>query len=85
MKQSAFTGWQFYTLLDGMLGGNKDKKSMNYMEYSERLGLLSDQEKEHLALFKQMEKIRQKQEAKDAINRAANIVEMDRASRKKGG
>lgn len=85
MKASAFTGWQIQNIIGGMLSSEKNPfKGPNFLEYSENLGLLSDEEKQHLKMFKQMERIRRKQEEKAALAKADNIIQLDRQNRKGG-
>jgi hypothetical protein len=84
LKASAFTGWQFAGMLKGILGGKKDKQK-TFLQYSAELGLLSEEEKQHYEVFKMLEKIKQEKEAEQAIKKAANIIEMDRANRQRKG
>ena len=79
LKASAFVGYQLY-----LMTRTKDSKTLSFMEYSDGLGLLSKEEKDYLKLYKQMEKLQQKNVAKQAIANASNILQMDR-SRRKGG
>lgn len=81
MKVSAFTGWQFYSLLIGIFGGDREKNVMNYAEYTDTLGLLDENEKEELSLYKSIQRMKQKEEAAQAIQNAQNIIALDRKAR----
>lgn len=80
MKAAAFMGWQQYTLIHGMT--NQKENPMSFLEYSDTLGILTKQEKDYLKLYKQMETLQQKEQAKKNIEKATNIIQMDRANRK---
>lgn len=82
LKISAFTGWQQYTLLAGSFGGEK-AEIMSFMEYSETLGILTKEEKEYLNLYRQMQKLADQNKAKQNIEKAKNIIELDRKNRRK--
>ena len=81
LKLSAFTGWQVYLLLSS--GGGSNNKPVPFIEYSDNLGILSDHEKEYLQLYKKMEQQIEQANAKKYIEKAANIVEMDRKNRER--
>lgn len=86
MNVGAFIGWQNYSLIAGMFMDKKkkDKKPMNLTEYRESLGLLSDAEKEQLALFRKIQQIGSKAQARKNIEKAENILSLDRARAEKG-
>lgn len=90
LRVSAHAGWQTYTLLTAILSSKKEPiQAMDYGEYMATLGLLSKEEKEQIAALKVLQKAQQKEENKrkaaEGLEKAANILSMDRARRKKGG
>ena len=86
LKASAFTGWQIYTLVESIFKSGKDQTDpLTYNEWLEGLNLLSKEEKKQLEMFRIVKRHQQKQQAKENINKAANIIELHKRSRKGGG
>ena len=85
MNYAAFVGWQSYSLIAGMFMDPKksDKKPMNLLEYRDSLGLLSEEEKERLKFWKELVKITAKNQAEKNIEKAQNILNLDKARREK--
>ena len=84
MNYAAFIGWQTYSLLAGMNPRKKDDpKPMNLMEYRDTLGLLSDREKEQMNLYRDISRITAKSQAKRNIEKAENILNLDKARQQK--
>jgi hypothetical protein len=81
MRISAFTGWQFKAVISSVFGA----KSESFAEYTDAMGLLRPEEKEQLELLKRIQKMQNKETARRNMETAANIVEMDRAARKRKG
>ena len=73
-RNSAFTGWQFYTILKqtGLMGQAPLTKFHDYMG---NLGLLKDEELKALEQYKKYKRELNKQEAKHNINEALKIAE----------
>lgn len=76
-RLSAFTGWQFYTILKqtGFLGNSK---LIKFNEYLGNLGLLTERESEQLALYKKYKREQNKHEAKANIQQAEEIAALVR-------
>lgn len=90
LRVSAHVGWQTYTLLTAALSSKKDPiKAMDYGEYMGSLGLLTEAEQEQIKAMKQIRaaqiKEENKRKAAEGLEKAAKILSMDRARRKKGG
>lgn len=73
-RNSAFTGWQFYTIMKqtGFMGSAPLTK---FPDYLGNLGLLKDEELKAMELYKKYKREQNKHEAKHNINEALKIAE----------
>lgn len=75
LKVSAFTGWQFLNHIGAILGA---KDLPGFLEYSDSLSLLNDEEKEMLTIHKQLKRMENKRAVQRNLDTAAQIIELDR-------
>jgi hypothetical protein len=80
LKAAAFTAWRFEVSLGSLLGG---QVKITFMDYCEKMGLLTDQEKKQNIALKRIQRLHNKQLVKDAEQRANDIMAIDKANRLK--
>lgn len=75
LKAAAFTAWRMELALSGLFGG---QAKISFIDYCERMGLLTQQEKDHNAALKMMQRLADKQTVKAAAANADEIMKRDR-------
>jgi hypothetical protein len=78
LKAAAFTAWRLELTLSGLFGG---QAQMTYTDYCEQMGLLTEEEKRRNEAIKKLQQLHNKQIAKEAEQRANDIMALDKAAR----
>ena len=84
-KKRQYRGKRTYSVMMAGMNQRKkdDPKPMNLMEYRDSLGLLSDEEKKRLQLMKDLTKAVNRSQVKKNIEKAENILNLDKARQQK--